>query len=183
MYKIVNNDVPSYLLDLLPNRVNETNIYSLGNNTDFVIPFSRLYSYESSFFPPTLKLWNDLDTPIRNLPTLPQFKTNIKTIREKIDYHTIFGERRHINNIFNMQSRKERKAYKNVLNCMNKERRLLVTVYYIFFLFNSIKSTSVNKVYCLSSSNYIWFSSFYFERYSFQVNVFSQFKAGIPKSN
>ena len=89
MYKIVSNDVPSYLLDLLPNRVNETNIYSLRNNTDFVIPFSRLCSYESSFFPPTLKLWNDLDTPIRNLPTLPQFKTNIKTIREKIDDHTI----------------------------------------------------------------------------------------------
>ena len=82
-----------------------------------------------------------------------------------------------------MQSRKERKAYKNVLNYMNKERRLLVTVYYIFSLFNSIISTSVNKVYCLSSSNYIWFSSFHFERYSFQVNVFSQFKAGIPKSN
>ena len=55
MYKIVSNDVPSYLLDLLPNRVNETNIYSLRNNTDFVIPFSRLCSYESSFFPPTLK--------------------------------------------------------------------------------------------------------------------------------
>ena len=144
MYKIVNNDVPSYLLDLLPNRVNETNIYSLRNNTDFVIPFSRLYSYESSFFPPTLKLWNDLDTPIRNLPTLPQFKTNIKTIREKIDDHTIFGERRH-NNIFNMQSRKERKAYKNVLNCMNKERRLLVTVYYIFFYLTALNQHQLIK--------------------------------------
>ena len=50
MYKTVNNDAPSYLLDLLPNRVNETNIYNLRNNTDFVIPFTRLYSYESSFF-------------------------------------------------------------------------------------------------------------------------------------
>ena len=95
MYKIVNNDVPSYLLDLLPNRVNETNIYNLRNNTDFVIPFTRLCSYESSFFPSTLKLWNDLDTPIRNLPTLPQFKTNIMTIREKIADHTIVGERRY----------------------------------------------------------------------------------------
>ena len=95
MYKIVNNDVPSYLLDLLSDRVNETNIYNLRNNTDFVIPFTRLCSYESSFFPSTLKLWNNLDTPIRNLHTLPQFKTNIKTIREKIADHTIFGERRH----------------------------------------------------------------------------------------
>ena len=43
MYKIVNNDVPSYLLDLLPNRVNETNIYNLRNNTEFVIPFTRLW--------------------------------------------------------------------------------------------------------------------------------------------
>ena len=91
IYKIVNNDARSHLLDLLHIRVNETNIYNLRNNTDFVIPFTRLCSYESSFFPSTLKLWNDLDAPIRNLPTLPQFKTNIKTIGERVADHTTFG--------------------------------------------------------------------------------------------
>ena len=74
MYKIVNNDAPSYLRDLLPNRVDETSTYNLRNNTDFVIPFSRLCSNGSSFFPSTLKLRNDLDTQIRTLPTLLQFK-------------------------------------------------------------------------------------------------------------
>ena len=84
MYKIVNNDAPSYLRDLLPNRVDETSTYDLRNNTDFVIPFSRLCSYESSFFPSTLKLWNDLDTQIRTLITEtspyksnPRFAPNI----------------------------------------------------------------------------------------------------------
>ena len=62
MNEIVNNDAPSYLRDLLSNRVDETSTYNLRNNTDFVIPFSRLCSYESSIFPSTLKLWNDLDT-------------------------------------------------------------------------------------------------------------------------
>ena len=83
MFKIVNNDVPSYLLDLLPNRVNETNICNLRNNTDFAIPFTRLCSYESSFFPSTLKLWNDLDTPIRNLPTLPNSKQILRLYVKK----------------------------------------------------------------------------------------------------
>ena len=78
MYKIVNNDAPSCLLDLLPNRENETNIYNLRNNTDLVIPFTRLCSYESSFFPSTLKSWNDIDTPIRNLPTLPNSKQTLR---------------------------------------------------------------------------------------------------------
>ena len=95
MYKIVNNDAPSYLRDLLPNRVDETSTYNLRNNTDFVIPFSRLCSYESSFFPSTLKLWNDLDTQIGTLPTLLQFKFNIKTDCDKIEDYTTIGERKY----------------------------------------------------------------------------------------
>ena len=95
MYKIVNNDASSYLRNLLPNRANETSTYNLRNNTDFVIPFSRLCSYESSFFPSVLKLWNDLDTQIRTLPTLLQFKFNIKTESDKIEDYITIGERKY----------------------------------------------------------------------------------------
>ena len=61
----------------------------------FVIPFSRLCSYESSFFRSTLKLWNDLDTQIRTLPTLLQFKFNIKTDCDKTEAYTTIGERKY----------------------------------------------------------------------------------------
>ena len=49
IYKIVNGDAPSYLIDFLPNRVNDINTYNLRNRNDFEIPFSRLCSYETSY--------------------------------------------------------------------------------------------------------------------------------------
>ena len=60
MYKIVNGDAPSYLINLLPNRVNDINIYNMRNSNAFEIPFSRLCTYETMFFPSALKLWNEL---------------------------------------------------------------------------------------------------------------------------
>ena len=42
MFKIVNGDAPSYLIDLLPNRVNDITAYNLINRNDFEIRFSRL---------------------------------------------------------------------------------------------------------------------------------------------
>ena len=78
MYKIINNDAPSYLTSLLPHRVNEISNYNLRDNENFEIPFSRLCTFETSFFPSSLKLWNDLDQSFRNLPTLSQFKRRLK---------------------------------------------------------------------------------------------------------
>lgn len=85
MYKIINDNVPSYLKDLMPDRINETTAYNLRNSDNYEIPFTRLCSFETSYFPSTLKSWNDLDTQIRTLPTLKQFKSNI---RKKSDMHT-----------------------------------------------------------------------------------------------
>lgn len=78
MYRIVNYDAPTYLTDLLPNRVQDTSSYNLRNNQDFQVPFTRLCSFESSFFPSTLKLWNNLDLQIRNSNSLSHFKQCIK---------------------------------------------------------------------------------------------------------
>ena len=78
MYKIVNNDAPSYLTDLLPSRVDVMSNYNLRNSQNFEIPFARLCSFESSFFPSTLRLWNSTEESIRNAPTLSAFKSNIK---------------------------------------------------------------------------------------------------------
>ena len=39
MCKIVNRDAPSYLIDVLPNRVNSITAYNLRNSDDFEIHF------------------------------------------------------------------------------------------------------------------------------------------------
>ena len=50
LYKIINNEAPEYLCNLHPNRVGEQTHHNLRINQNFEIPFSRLCSYESSFF-------------------------------------------------------------------------------------------------------------------------------------
>ena len=70
MFKIVNNETPGYLKNLLPNRVR--------NNQNYEVPYSRLCSYENAYFSSTLRLWNDLDQDTRNLSSVLEFKNRIK---------------------------------------------------------------------------------------------------------
>ena len=65
---------------------------------NFEISFTRLGSYESSFMPSTLKLWNQLDVNIRNCESLSQFKKCIRIIPPKISDHLSIGERKY--NVF-----------------------------------------------------------------------------------
>lgn len=92
MYRIVNADAPAYLTDLMPNRVGDMSNYNLRNNLNFNIPFTRLCSFETSFFPSTLKLWNDLDSQIRSSSSLSQFKRAI-THKRKATTFPIRGDR------------------------------------------------------------------------------------------
>jgi hypothetical protein len=65
-YKIRNNNAPSYLCDcLLPFERNE-NAYYLRNQTDYSNPFTRLQLYRNSFFPSSIKLWNNLTPAFRS---------------------------------------------------------------------------------------------------------------------
>lgn len=94
MYKIVNNEAPTYLKDLLPNTVNDASTYNLRNSSNYNIPFSRLCSFQSSFFPSTLRLWNDLGIQIRASQSLSQFKGNIKKQPLKIIDYLSVGDRK-----------------------------------------------------------------------------------------
>ena len=76
-YKIRNNNAPSYLCDcLLPFERNE-NAYNLRNQTDYSNPFTRLQLYRNSFFPSSIKLWNNLTPEIRSAPTVSSFKKSL----------------------------------------------------------------------------------------------------------
>ena len=92
MYRIVNADAPAYLTDLMPNRVSDVSNYNLRNTQNLNIPFTRLCSFETSFFPSTLKLWNDLDPQIRCSTSLSQFKRAI-TYKRKATSFQIRGGR------------------------------------------------------------------------------------------
>ena len=78
MYKIVNNEAPLYLSDLLPRRVEAASNYNIRNSQNFEIPFTRLCSFETSFFPSTIRLWYNLDNPTRNATSLLQFKRSVR---------------------------------------------------------------------------------------------------------
>ena len=92
MYRIVNADAPAYFTDRMPNRVSDVSNYNLRNNLDINIPFTRLCSFETLFFPSTLKLWNDLDPQIRCSSSLLQFKRAI-THKGKATSFLIRGDR------------------------------------------------------------------------------------------
>ena len=90
MYKIVNGEAPSYLIDLLLNRIDNAVAYNLINRNYFEIQFSRLCSIYTS----TLKLWNELDPQIQTVRTLLHFKSYNKTLPDKIVDYTSVGERK-----------------------------------------------------------------------------------------
>ena len=55
MYKLIKNETPSYLNDLLPSLVNDVSNYNLRNNTNYDLSFCRLCSYETRNIPTLLQ--------------------------------------------------------------------------------------------------------------------------------
>ena len=94
LHKIINNKAPVYLQDLLPDTVGATSSYDLRNSANFEVPFTRLCSFETSFFPSTLKLWNESDLCIRSILSTSQFKSSIRNLPPKPLNYLSAGERK-----------------------------------------------------------------------------------------
>ena len=95
-YKIVNGQVLDYLIELVPPTVADTNNYNLRNRLNISQPSYRVSTYQQSYFPSTIKLWNILDLNLRQLPTLPSFKSKVqqKYFQSKIvPSYFSFGDR------------------------------------------------------------------------------------------
>ena len=94
MFRIVNNETPGYLKNLLPNRDGDQTHYQLRNNQNYEVPYSRLCSYENSYFPSSLRLWNEHDQDTRNSSLVLKFKNRIKSqVTDKPTNYTIPSER------------------------------------------------------------------------------------------
>ena len=74
LFKIINNQLPRYLFQLVPSPntryfpQNSENIPQLWTKYDF---------FKNSFFPSTIKEWNNLDLQIRKSKSISIFKSNI----------------------------------------------------------------------------------------------------------
>ena len=79
-YKIKNNLTPDYLKDPVPPPCNQ--LIGTRNNNDLHNIKCRTNSYMNSFYPHSVKIWNDIGPTLRQAPSLSIFKSNIlKLIR------------------------------------------------------------------------------------------------------
>ncbi|MEW8545561.1 MAG: reverse transcriptase family protein [Candidatus Thiodiazotropha sp.] len=73
-YKIIHNETPTYLNDLIPPIVENANRYNLRNSNDICTLRCRTNLYYNSFLPSTIRAWNTLSIDIKEAPSVSSFK-------------------------------------------------------------------------------------------------------------
>jgi hypothetical protein len=76
MHKVEHGLAPTYLQDLMPDRVQARTKYNLRNTENRDVPLARISTYSNSFFPSATRLWNELNRPAKVSPTPNSFKRN-----------------------------------------------------------------------------------------------------------
>ena len=80
-YKILNNESPKYLSDLLPDRVNERTTINLRNSQNTSRIGSRTETFLNTFFPRTIREFNELPNDFKQSTSLAQFKSKLNADR------------------------------------------------------------------------------------------------------
>ena len=78
MYKIQNGLAPDYITMLCPHTVNDMSPYQLRNGANLRGMSVRTTSMMKSFFPQTIKDWNNTDISVRSQSSLLSFKQKLK---------------------------------------------------------------------------------------------------------
>ena len=94
MFKIFNNNAPTYLTSTLPNTVAENNQYNLRNRDNFATYKARTKTFQLSFFPRTVNEWNHLPPDIRNSDTASTFRGKLPPKAEAPPVWYCTGERK-----------------------------------------------------------------------------------------
>jgi hypothetical protein len=87
LYKIVNNQAPGYLRNVLPDRVDNLHNHSTRQSANILEISSKTKFYSDYFLPSSIKLWNRLSIDTRNSRPLNIFKERIKTQNSKCPAH------------------------------------------------------------------------------------------------
>ncbi|MCG8045232.1 MAG: reverse transcriptase domain-containing protein [Candidatus Thiodiazotropha endolucinida] len=93
-FKILNNEAPIYIDDILSKFNEHQSTYSLRNQ-QLKHPIPRTTSYKNSFFLSTTDLWNSLDNDLANATSLYAFKKALKDKTPKPPKHFTYGERKY----------------------------------------------------------------------------------------
>jgi hypothetical protein len=78
MYKCYHGMVPSYISELIPPLIRDTNRYPLRNSENINIPYNRTLISQQSCIPSSINAWNNLDTETRTSSTLGSFKSSLR---------------------------------------------------------------------------------------------------------
>ena len=93
-YKMHKNLTPTYLTNLLPSQVNDRAPYPLRHGDDYTIPNNRLSITNNSFLPSTIRIWNSLNTQVRNCETLSKFNAAVRPATNKVPQYFFCGVRK-----------------------------------------------------------------------------------------
>lgn len=82
MYKIINGIAPNYLYEVIYSFFPVRHLNNLRSGfKNLCLPICKTVSYYYSFSPSTIKLWNYLSESVNNSPSLPVFKTKLKSTK------------------------------------------------------------------------------------------------------
>ena len=73
LYKIVNNQAPGYLRNVLPDRVDNRQYHNTRQSANILEISSKTKFYSDYFLPSSIKLWNRLPIDTRNSRSLNIF--------------------------------------------------------------------------------------------------------------
>ena len=93
-YNIQNNNSPMYLKEIVPDMVGSRSHYNLRNSSNITLPKTRIKISHESFFPSTIRLWNNLSSEIRNCPSVSKFKLSIKAPTASAPLYFSYGVRK-----------------------------------------------------------------------------------------
>jgi hypothetical protein len=90
-HKMNYNKTPQYLVELTPKTVGTRHTHNTRQINNIVNINCRTSLYSEYFLPSTVKAWNDLPLPTRNLESLNSFKSLINTKNTKVPAHYYVG--------------------------------------------------------------------------------------------
>ena len=94
LYKIINGHTPQYLYDLIPKNVSTRNVYNVRSKHNISQVRARSNTYNNSFIPATIRLWNLLPSNVRNSDDVDTFKRKLDKEKPKVNDLFYIGNRK-----------------------------------------------------------------------------------------
>ena len=74
MFRVNNDNVPNYLLNIFPDLRNHSTSYNLRNCENYSVPIHRTQLFSNSFVPSSTTLWNNLSHELKSATSINSFK-------------------------------------------------------------------------------------------------------------